>query len=92
MANPQQGTIDSVSKIYQTEEQMQYAVPVLFSFVIPASQSAASMTAVFTSLRVRQASGKVCVLQRATSATVRCGAAATVVVHLLDASQSPPGQ
>jgi hypothetical protein len=59
---------------------------------IPASQSAASMTAVFTSLRVRQISGQACVLQRATSATVRCGAAATVVVHSLDASLWPPVQ
>jgi hypothetical protein len=30
MANPQQGTIDSVSKIYQVVEKTQYAVPVLF--------------------------------------------------------------
>jgi hypothetical protein len=59
---------------------------------IPANQSAASMTAVFTSYLYRQTSGQACVLQRATSATVRCGAAATVVGHSLDASLSPPGQ
>ncbi|MCE3018782.1 MAG: hypothetical protein ACK56W_01935 [Pirellula sp.] len=59
---------------------------------IPASQSAASMTAVFTSYLYGQTSGQACVLQRATSATVRCGATATVVVHSLDASLSPPVQ
>jgi hypothetical protein len=32
MANPQQGTIDSVSKIYQVVEKTQYAVPVLYCF------------------------------------------------------------
>ena len=41
---------------------------------IPASQSAASMTAVFTSYLYRQTSGHGCVLRRATSATVRSGA------------------
>ena len=32
MANPQQGTIDSVSKIYQVVEKTQYSVPVLYCF------------------------------------------------------------
>ena len=50
------------------------------------------MTAVFISLRLRQTSGQACVLQRATSATVRCGVAATVVGHSLDALLSPPDQ
>ncbi|MFN9416287.1 MAG: hypothetical protein ACK56W_07145 [Pirellula sp.] len=50
------------------------------------------MTAVFASLLYRQTSGQACVLKRATSATVRCGAATTVVVHSLDASLSPPVQ
>ena len=39
---------------------------------VPALQSAASVTAVFTSLLFRQASSHECVLQRATFATVRC--------------------
>ena len=32
MANPQQGTIDSVNKIYQVVEKTQYSVPVLYCF------------------------------------------------------------
>ena len=62
------------------------------SLAIPAIQSAASMTAVFSSYLYRQTSGQVRVLPRATSATVRCGTAATVVAHSLDASLSPPVQ
>ena len=46
------------------------------------------MTAVFSYLRVRQNSGQDRVLRRATSATVRCDAAATVVVLSLNASLS----
>jgi hypothetical protein len=45
-----------------------------------------------SSLLYRQTNAQECVLQRATPIELHVGAAATVVIHSLDASLSPPVQ
>jgi hypothetical protein len=53
MANPQQGTIDSVSKIYQVVEKTQYAVPVLYcSFFFSVVRGRVSVQGRFCGIRV----------------------------------------